>query len=632
MMPGAALPETLIGRVALRAPDGQPDGHGPDLAGILDRSDFAVPGLPASAILIVREFACSLPSGGRGRPPVLAHGLDLRERLADLARLAARPDLERVPQDAPAVLFANQGRLLATLADDLANGIAGRCWWWRLPLRRLAGGQSGPAAVGEVLAADPASVPAAVDHLARLGRLAPVFAALSPAQAERAGAAVAQAYGLAGEPARQWPVDERFGSGRRTAGGVAPEAPEDLAAPEVAPPEGLAAAIGRVAAEARLIEREAPARLAALALTLHRHPGLALEPGFAAAMAAWPPAQPMGRGSSTGDRPPRSGRPATPEADSGSDPIGNRAAPTARPSATRSSFADATEPMLPASDSHPAAEPSWMDRGESKPSAAPTRSADGAEAGPHAEAPPSRPKSAEPATADRSSSLREGPLREADLPEGGAAPGDSAMPPLPADADYPDPALEGIPTRLGGALFLVNVMSALDLPACFAPAWPLERAVGHWGVLRGLAGALAADLQEDVDSDPIWPALAALCPEPQPDQLNPGAPLAVPEAWRDWAPPEAEPPLPAPSLPAFDRWLAFVAPLLRRRIAMALGVEPADAGSCLLRRHGRLHVDGPHVELVMALDEAGPAVRAAGLDRDPGWHPGFGRVILFHYR
>jgi hypothetical protein len=184
------------------------------------------------------------------------------------------------------------------------------------------------------------------------------------------------------------------------------------------------------------------------------------------------------------------------------------------------------------------------------------------------------------------------------------------MPPLPADADYPDPALEGIPTRLGGALFLVNVMSALDLPACFAPAWPLERAVGHWGVLRGLAGALAADLQEDVDSDPIWPALAALCPEPQVDLLDAGAPLAVPEAWRDWAPPEAEPPLPAPSLPAFDRWLAFVAPLLRRRIAMALGVEPADAGSCLLRRHGRLHVDGPHVELVMALDDAGVEVSA----------------------
>jgi hypothetical protein len=46
---------------------------------------------------------------------------------------------------------------------------------------------------------------------------------------------------------------------------------------------------------------------------------------------------------------------------------------------------------------------------------------------------------------------------------------------------------------------------------------------------------------------------------------------------------------------------------------------------------GRLYVTSSHVDLVLPLAAADLAVRRAGLDRDPGWLPAFGRVVYFHF-
>ncbi len=53
--------------------------------------------------------------------------------------------------------------------------------------------------------------------------------------------------------------------------------------------------------------------------------------------------------------------------------------------------------------------------------------------------------------------------------------------------------------------------------------------------------------------------------------------------------------------------------------------------SALLARPARLHVTATHVDLVMRLDSATLPVRRSGLDRNPGWHAGLGRVVLFHF-
>jgi hypothetical protein len=37
------------------------------------------------------------------------------------------------------------------------------------------------------------------------------------------------------------------------------------------------------------------------------------------------------------------------------------------------------------------------------------------------------------------------------------------------------------------------------------------------------------------------------------------------------------------------------------------------------------------VDVVMRAEDANLRVRAAGLDRDPGWLPAYGRVVYFHF-
>jgi hypothetical protein len=86
--------------------------------------------------------------------------------------------------------------------------------------------------------------------------------------------------------------------------------------------------------------------------------------------------------------------------------------------------------------------------------------------------------------------------------------------------------------------------------------------------------------------------------------------------------------------PYLARWLAPLIPYVRKRLCRALGGDPAgvsDLDAALLLRSGRLYVSSTHADLVMSLDDISVPLRIAGLDRDPGWLPDFGRVIKFHF-
>jgi hypothetical protein len=86
--------------------------------------------------------------------------------------------------------------------------------------------------------------------------------------------------------------------------------------------------------------------------------------------------------------------------------------------------------------------------------------------------------------------------------------------------------------------------------------------------------------------------------------------------------------------PDLRRWLALVLPYLRLRLQQALGQgSPGerDLQETLLLHRGWLYVTSTHVDLVMSLDEVSLPVRLAGLDCNPGWLSGFGRVVLFHF-
>jgi hypothetical protein len=218
---------------------------------------------------------------------------------------------------------------------------------------------------------------------------------------------------------------------------------------------------------------------------------------------------------------------------------------------------------------------------------------------------------------------------------------------------FPEAALRlegGVDTRLGGVLYLINLMLRLDLPACFEQDGHLASQVGTWGVLEALGrGLLSAD-DCALNDDPLWTALAQLDgrePGEWPGQdFCGGENFYLPAEWlAQIANEESEPfdqaqvasltgTLAADLNPHLARWLAFVLPYIRFRLQRALdpsGTEATDLQTALLLRQGILYVTSTHVDLVMPLADVSTPIRIAGLDCNPGWLPDFGRVVLFHF-
>jgi hypothetical protein len=257
------------------------------------------------------------------------------------------------------------------------------------------------------------------------------------------------------------------------------------------------------------------------------------------------------------------------------------------------------------------------------------------------------------------------------------------------------PFEHGVDTRLAGVLYLLNLLTHLDVSEAFG-VWCRRGKVGPWGLLDLVARGLLGEEAPDPLDDPLWDALARL------DHRQPGTPpgtgvegraaVTLPARWvsdaadgtggwrwasrggrlcvwntagwplataprdrrageaqartllrRAGAPllglrrrPFAESPLdpldgPAAStLPAAVRpWLAVVLPFFRYRLRRALGTETGIED--LLRQPGRLFLTSSHVDLVQPVEAIALPVRRAGLDRDPGWLPAFGRVVSFHF-
>ncbi len=87
--------------------------------------------------------------------------------------------------------------------------------------------------------------------------------------------------------------------------------------------------------------------------------------------------------------------------------------------------------------------------------------------------------------------------------------------------------------------------------------------------------------------------------------------------------------------PPLWRFLAFLLPFIRWRLAAAMGLKTGKGpvlSKTVLLRTGRIWVTSTHVDLVMDLSQASGPVRLAGLDADPGWVPALGRVVKFHFR
>jgi hypothetical protein len=281
-----------------------------------------------------------------------------------------------------------------------------------------------------------------------------------------------------------------------------------------------------------------------------------------------------------------------------------------------------------------------------------------------------------------------------------------------------------VPTRLGGVLYLIHALEALEIPAAFEADWQLASGIGSWGTLDLMARALLADGCATHARDPLWTVLAALTADgtvgasetaaridsregvsqAQRDAIGDNEPSAWPASPPDYRAPvrwrtalaDAEPcirwteadgrlwlwsengylsasvhrdrrhaldqaqaetsawagasawhlrpgraaDVPLAMRPAsasgtgFGFWAAAAAPAVARRLRLALGDTPdaADPLHRLLSVPGVLYLSASHVDLVTDLNQIWLPARRAGLDRNPGWLPEYGRVVLFHYR
>lgn len=724
---------TQIGRLRVR---GGPDSTSLrlGLSAMLDRADLRPPGVPPAAVLIVRRLGDPLP--GRLAPRPMTATVDAaweraaRDRLAGFCRRAARPSRGPVPADAEAVLFADEGELLASLALDLAGGRVGERWWWRNLLGASA--RRSPSPLASVLCERAAAVPGALGLLAQQGRAVEVVRALAPRDALIVLGVVSRIHGVSDlmasvaalQPAETTGRPATLPTTRVPRGGDGP------VAASVDRPEPESAVVGEIYSPQRanqlappwsrwLSQRAVPgeldpalACLLGVALVLHHHPEAVRRPSFAVGLRRWWRFRQLGTAPMRLEAPASSPRWSAPRISSAVErgrnrppPPSEREADEAGPPQTTARTPPAPVPMptdtqqsvIPAARATqpPVGNAEWTAaEAASPPSLRPRSTADEASTEPVAEAPdrftPPGLRASEHAAVPAS------------LPVPPAADDPIAAPrPAPADAS-PNSGLfleGGIETALGGVLFLINMMCALDLPECFESEWRLATTVGAWGVLEALGCALLAGDDGNRD-DPIWPALTALSCRTAGDRLGAGLPrrgaYRLPAAWaaqmpsdgndptawaarghglRLWSragymlceaprnavpvvaqaryevqrwgldevPPRArfgDAPIAALQWPpiacidhALKRWLSFVVPFIRLRLAYALGIDPAVEGlqEALLVRAGRLYATATHVDLVMGLETVSLPVRRAGLDRSPGWLGEFGRVILFHF-
>ncbi len=614
---------------------------------LLESADFRPPGLPPSAVLIVGQMHDPLPGKVAKNWSVgwvnQEWERQARGQMTEFYRRAARPAQGPVPASAKAVLFMEEGELLACLALDVRRGLVQERWWWRSVLRTVSnrrGGLSGHKA-GAVLARQmlrqPQAAVAAIDWLASRGLTGEALMALTPLQAAQVLHAIVAAYQLtvvqffpglsAGPPASTaavqppWdvaPAPPGFGRERAALLGLSidlKERPETVRTHEY---QHRASAWWQAAASGESASLRSEDRRSSAATTLTRPNRWEDEP-----LSEVPPADQrivVRQKLIAGER-----------NEVGREPVKQAGLQEA---------ASGEIGLMPDAGSE-----AQLLSAVSRQQTQPRTTHPPAQREPQARTPPSAASSAE--------LFREPPQEDISLQD------TRSISPPPARAmdapqEQPEPTVEqilptGQSTELGGALYLINMMAVLDLPGCFEAGWRLASRVGAWGTLDALARQLLGDELPRLQEDSLWPALAHL--DGRPPGHPPGfrLPRSRSRRWPDFElPPDWLKDLPELDLATLSRdrlrqiraayppllagWLGRVLPFITARLRLALRLTPqASLSHALLLVPGKFYLAPSNLDLVASIESISLAVRMAGLDSDPGWVPEFSRFVRFHF-
>lgn len=646
---------------------------------LLGTADLNPPCLPPSAVLIVRHMRDPMPGHlARSRSAVRADmewERRVRGQLTELTRRAVLPVHGPVPAGAHAVLFLDESELLACLAIDVRRGAAQKRWWWRSFFRnagdRAGGGseQEAGAALARRMMCRPQSAVAAVAWLAHRGMSGDALMALTSLQAAKVLAAISDAYHLSAirlSPTRPavppsstaavqppWdtaPVPPGFGRERTALLGLSVDLHTRPAAVHTREYQLQASAWWQAAASGQ----------SASVSSDHRPPGTAVTsapPGLWEAELLPAPVPPvhrtvtcerLSRGEEADIDPARADHAGF--HDVASEKIGSAQEampePQLLPDGPRKQFrSDATSR---ADRRETRAETPFPVSRSPKPVEEPSREQSCRKDVPRFLSPPLTPR---PDTSQQ---------QGGEAPRGGAGVEEVRHPSfLPQGTVDPvqerwGPALDevsplGLRTRLGGVLYLINMMAVLDLPGCFETGWRLASRVGAWGTLDALGRELLGDELRRLRDDPLWSALAHLDGRKQSHPPGSRLPRSRPRRWPAFnLPPQWLIGLPKLDLVPLSRarlgristayppllagWLGRVLPFISARLRLALRLAPeASLPHSLLLVPGTFYLTPSNLDLVASIESISLPARMAGLDADPGWVPEFGRFIRFHF-
>ena len=605
--------------------------------------DIRPPGMPERAVLIVRRMQLGF----------MDHTAAQRARtsLDEIGRAATRPAAGPVATSAQAVLFADEVELLACLTADLALGTARDHWYWRQICPAAADGRG-----AELAAAWTRDVRWLPGCFARLPESAAhqAVSLLSPQQSSRVLRALLAAFG-AGQPSPPSLSRDPARSQMDPPDPLVRESRPDQPGPLTPGPDGghLSDPPWRQWLPTTAICPHAEALLGT-ALALHYAPTFVRRPTYSARLAAWRTAADNAdwRQAPSGGHGQRAARhlgvplarasPGAGYQSPGTPVLADAGAETSTGPVRAQALGEAVMPGPPGMPDLPAEDRVEADR-----------------------APPRRPVPMEPSGNDEVAD-RAPPRRQVPMEPSGNDEAADPRPWMPTDGE--------IATGLASLLFLVNFVVWLDTEeedSCLPTGWALVELLG-----RHLLGARLGDLADD----PLWDVLAELDGRPPGTppgfELDAAAPLRLPRAWlRRWPPPGrtyiahwdrnrlmvrhpeagfvvADVPCPADRADEMaaaeaalledsdvivDGSVAGAAPAAERRFGEAVGafvswlLRSSGIAVSSLMSPGLVRVTSTHVDVVLGLDDVDLAARMAGLDRDPGWVPLLGRIVLFHF-
>lgn len=571
---------------------------------LISSADFELREMPPTAVLLIRRMSDPLP--GHSVSPRNEAKINpaweraFRDSLVTHYRQAYHPVTGQVPSNAKAVVFNDESELLACLLRDVTHGNVLQRWWWQCVLRNGSLGRK-PSSQGEVVEAIARQmtqkahlVPGLLNHLEVWGQASLALRILSDDQAGQVLQAVLRAYMLP-----------------RLAEGKSPGPPY---LPPWSPVRILKTG-GR--------ERTA---LLGLCLDLQARPQQVRASSYQRQLQAW------WRNAGTAE--------IIQQEEMESPVVTSKTqliAPSTPPFHNQPEISVEHQPLVrPEMSSTADIAASSMGDGQAQP-AQDEAKASGAE---------------NAMGKQRSLRLANESRVQANV--------ENQVPVMQPESESPSSVLQpeifawlsaGVPTRLGGVLYLINLMTHLDLPGCFEEDWHLSSRLGPWGLLEVLARALLGEAIEGFEDDPLWRALAHLDGR-DPDEL-PGLLMSrsrprrwikfrVPEPWLRGLPSDAvrlsrtrhgsKHSRNISGSPWLQRWLDLALPFIAYRLRLALRLpEEASLAEYLLIMPGRIYVTSSHVDLAASVEQISLPVRLAGLDRDPGWMPEFGRVIYFHF-